>query len=265
MAISSKPNGAIFNVYSPEILFLRKQNDTINQMKLSIVMPVYNEGEVIAETIRRVENSVQIPHELLIVYDMDEDTTVPQVKKLQKKYSQVKLVKNIFGRGALNALKTGLVKARGDAVCVMMADLTDDPKVINQMMEKVNHGYDIVAASRYMPGGRQIGGPFIKQLLSRIAGISLHYLVGIPTHDATNSFKIYSRKFLEKTKIESDGGFELGIELTVKAYFGGYKIAEVPTTWTYLAKESRFFMRKWLPKYLKWYFWALAQKLSDKP
>lgn len=234
-------------------------------MQLSIVMPVYNEGEVISETIRRVENAVKVPHELLIIYDMDEDTTVPVVKRLQNKHPSVKLIKNIYGKGALNALKTGLKKANGKAVCVMMADLTDDPKVLNWMMEKFDQGYDVVAASRYMPGGRQIGGPFIKQVLSRVAGITLHFLIGLPTYDATNSFRLYSKKFLDKVKIESDGGFELGIELTVRAHFGGYKVTEVPTTWTYLAKESRFYMRKWLPKYLKWYLWAIKMRLMGYP
>ncbi len=228
-------------------------------------MPVYNEGDVISETIRRVETSVKTPHELLIVYDMDEDNTIPPATKLQKKYPQVKLVKNIYDRGALNALKTGVEKATGEAVCIMMADLTDNPKVLSKMVDKFNQGYDVIAASRYMKGGHQIGGPFIKQVLSRTAGISLHYLVGLPTHDATNSFRLYSKKFLDKTKIESDGGFELGIELTVKAHFNGYKVTEIPTTWTYLAKESRFLIKKWLPKYLKWYLWALHKKLSGYP
>lgn len=223
-------------------------------------MPVYNEGEVIDQTIEKVESSVQTPHELLIIYDMDEDTTVPPVKKLQKKYPQVKLIKNIYGRGALNALKTGLNMAQGEAVCIMMADLTDDPEVLNKMMEKFEEGYDVVAASRYMKGGHQIGGPRLKQLLSRVAGISLHYLVALPTHDATNSFRLYSKKFLNKVRIESNGGFELAIELTVKAHFGGFKVTEVPTTWTYSAKTSRFYLAKWLPKYLKWYLWAVKKR-----
>lgn len=230
-------------------------------MRLSIIMPVYNEGSVIGKTITNVEKSVNLPHELLIIYDMDEDNTVLPVKKLQKKYNNLKLIKNIYGKGALNALKTGLKKAKGEAVCVMMADLTDDPKIVNEMMKKFMKGADIVAASRYMNGGHQIGGPILKQLMSRGAGLSLYYLAGIPTHDATNSFKIYSKQFLNKTKIESNGGFELGIELTVKAHFNGFKVAEVPTTWTYLAKDSRFYLKKWLPKYLKWYFWALSKRL----
>ena len=234
-------------------------------MRLSIVMPVYNEGEVIEKTIQGVETKVKIPHELLIVYDMDDDTTVRPVQNLQKKYPNVKLVKNIYGRGALNALKTGLKKAQGEAVCVMMADLTDDPEILNQMYEKYKKGFDVVAASRYMKDGRQIGGPILKQILSRVAGISLHYLVGLPTHDATNSFRLYSKKLLDKVKIESDGGFELAIELTVKAHFSGYQVTEVPTTWIYLTKESRFYLAKWLPKYLKWYFWAINKKLHGYP
>lgn len=229
-------------------------------MKLSIVMPVYNEGEVIEKTITRVEKSVKTPHELLIIYDMDSDSTIAPVKKLQSKFKNVKLVKNVIGNGALNALKTGLKTAEGEAVCVMMADLTDDPQVVNDMMVKFDEGSEVVAASRYMKGGHQLGGPILKQILSRGAGLSLYYLTGIPTHDATNSFKIYSKKFLDKTKIESDGGFELGIELTVKAHKSGRKITEIPTTWTYSAKESRFYLKKWLPKYLKWYFWAFRGK-----
>lgn len=227
-------------------------------------MPVYNEGAVIQETIKRVESAVIPPHELLIIYDMEGDTTISPVKKLQKKYPNVKLLKN-KSKGALNALKTGISEAKGNAVCIMMADLTDDPKVLNKMIQKFDEGFDVIAASRYMRDGSQIGGPIIKQLLTRTAGLSLHYLVGLPTHDATNSFRLYSKRFLNKTKIESDGGFELATELTVKAHFNGYKVSEVPTIWTYLAKESRFYLRKWLPKYLKWYFWAVNKKLHGYP
>lgn len=234
-------------------------------MLLSIVMPAYNEGEVIEKTVKLVHEKVLHPFELLIVYDFDQDSTVPAVRKIEKQYRHVKLVKNLYNSGALNAIKTGLVKAKGEAVCVMMADLTDEPQTLNIMIDKYKQGFDIVSGSRYMKGGHQVGGPFAKQLMSRAAGISLHYIVGIPTFDPTNSFRLYSQRFLKKTKIESNGGFELGIELTVKAYFGGYKVTEVPTTWTYLAKVSRFNMKKWLPKYLKWYFWAIGKRLSGYP
>lgn len=234
-------------------------------MLLSIVMPAYNEGEVIEKTVRLIHEKVKSPFELLVVYDFDEDSTVPAVRKVENRYKHVKLIKNIYNRGALNAIKTGMVKAKGDAVCVMMADLTDEPQTLNDMADKYRQGFDIVSGSRYMKGGHQVGGPFTKQLMSRVAGITLHYIAGIPTFDPTNSFRLYSQRFLKKTKIESDGGFELGIELTVKAYFGGYKVTEVPTTWTYLAKVSRFNMKKWLPKYIKWYLWAILKRLNGFP
>lgn len=234
-------------------------------LKLSIVMPVYNEGAVIQETIKRLESAVKAPHELLIIYDMEDDTTIKPVKNLGRIYKNIKLIKNSFGKGALNALKTGLNKAQGNSICIMMADLTDDPKVLNKMIQKFDEGLDVIAASRYMKGGHQIGGPKFKQFLTRTAGLSLHYFFGLPVHDATNSFRLYSKKFLDSVKIESDGGFELAIELTVKAHFNGFKVTEVPTTWTYLAKESRFDMQKWLPKYLKWYFWAISKKLHGYP
>lgn len=228
-------------------------------------MPAYNEGDAIGETVKKIHEDVKIPFELLIVYDFDGDTTIAPVKKLQSKYKKAKLVKNIYGKGALNAIKTGFVRSKGDAVCVMMADLTDEPDTVNKMYGKFVKGYDIVSGSRYMEGGKQVGGPFIKQLMSKVAGVTLHFLAGVPTYDPTNSFRLYSKKLLQTTKIESNGGFELGIELTVKAYFGGFKVTEVPTTWTYLAKVSRFNMKKWLPKYLKWYFWGINKHFSGYP
>ena len=99
----------------------------------------------------------------------------------------------------------------------MMADLSDDFPKVAEMVCRVEHGADVVSASRYMPGGKQIGGPWLKGLLSRLAGVSLHRLTGLPTHDPTNSFKAYKTEFLRRTPIESTAGFCLGIELAVKA------------------------------------------------
>lgn len=110
---------------------------------------------------------------------------------------------------------------------------------------------DIVCGSRYMKGGRQIGGGFVKSTLSRCAGYSLRYLAGVPTHDATNSFKLYKKSFLSQQTIESSGGFELGLELVIKAFLQGYKIAEVPTVWRDRKNgRSHFQLVRWLPFYL---------------
>ena len=116
-----------------------------------------------------------------------------------------------------------------------------------------------------MKGGSQTGGPLLKGLMSRTAGLTLHWFAGLPTHDATNSFKLYRKSYLESVTVESTGGFELGLELTVKAYRQGRKICEVPTSWTdRTAGESHFKIMKWLPSYLKWYFHAFKTRLLGR-
>jgi hypothetical protein len=133
------------------------------------------------------------------------------------------------------------------------------------MVALARDGADVVAASRYMPGGRQVGGPPLKRLLSRIAGLTLHWFAGVPTHDPTNNFKLYSREFLDSVRIESSAGFELALELTVKATLARRRVAEVPTTWRdRTAGQSNFKMRKWLPHYLHWYRVAFAGRFARR-
>lgn len=112
-----------------------------------------------------------------------------------------------------------------------------------------------------MKGGQQLGGPFLKTMLSRLAGVSAFYLTGIPTHDITNSYRMYSKALLDQIKIESQGGFEIGLEITVKAYLKGLKICEIPTIWRDReAGKSNFKLAQWLPRYLHWYGCLLAGK-----
>jgi dolichol-phosphate mannosyltransferase len=222
---------------------------------LSIVIPVYNEGENVVPTLRGVvERTRTRPLEVLVVHDFDEDTTVPVVKRLQAEMPELRLHRNTLGRGVLNAMKSGLRAARAQYVLITMGDGSDDPDDIDRMYELARAGADVVAGSRYMRGGRQLGGPLLKRSMSRVAGLSLHWLGGVPVHDATSNFRMYSKRLLNQVTIESTGGFELGIELTVKAYLLGMKVAEVPTTWRdRTAGTSRFQLWQWLPRYLKWY------------
>lgn len=230
---------------------------------LSVVIPAYNEGENIVPVLAALHQQVRVaPLEILVVYDFAEDTTVPVVERLQSAYPDVRLVLNWFGRGALNALKTGLRDARAPYVLVTMADLSDDLSTVDAMYRLAVEGADVVAGSRYMRGGSQQGGPLVKRTLSRAAGLSLHYLGGVGTHDPTNNFKLYSRPLLQAVRIESAGGFELALELTVKAHLSGFKVAEVPTRWMdRTAGESRFRLRRWLPHYLRWYRQAMLARL----
>jgi dolichol-phosphate mannosyltransferase len=196
---------------------------------------------------------------VLVVHDFDEDTTVPVVKRLQAEMPELRLLRNTLGRGVLNAMKSGLRAARAQYVVVTMGDGSDDSNDIDAMYELARSGADVVAGSRYMRGGRQVGGPLLKRTMSRTAGLTLHWLGGVPVHDATSNFRLYSKRLLNQVTIESTGGFELGIELTVKAYLLGMRVAEVPTTWRdRTAGTSRFRLWQWLPRYLKWYRAGMA-------
>jgi dolichol-phosphate mannosyltransferase len=222
--------------------------------ELAIILPVYNEGEAVEAVLRGLSKAVATPHELVVVYDFDGDTTVPVIQRLASEIPNLRGLRNDLGRGVLNAMKAGIAGTSAPYVLISMADGSDDPDAVDRMVELAKGGADVVSASRYMKGGRQIGGPPLKRLMSRVAGLTLHWFARVPTHDPTNNFKLYSRRFLESTEIESTAGFELALELTVKATLAKRRIAEIPTTWRdRTAGQSNFKLRKWLPHYLHWY------------
>jgi dolichol-phosphate mannosyltransferase len=171
----------------------------------------------------------------------------------------LRLQRNDLGRGVLNAIRKGFEVAKAPYVLVMMADGSDEPQAIDEMLRRARAGADVVAGSRYVRGGGQEGGPLLKRTLSRTAGLSLHWMRRLPIHDATSNFRMYSRRLLDAVTIESSAGFELALELTVKAQRLGMKVDEVPTVWhDRTAGTSRFRMWQWMPHYLRWYWVAFG-------
>ena len=229
---------------------------------VDLIIPVYNEGANIARALEEIDRKVGLPKRILVVHDFDEDDTVPVVLGLMPTYPGLELVRNRIGRGVVNAIRAGIAATTSEVDVVTMADLSDDVAIIPAMVERIRSGEaDVVCASRYMKGGRQVGGPPLKGFLSRAAGLSLYWLGALPTHDATNAFRAYRRSVLVGIPIESEGGFAYSLEITAKAHAGGHKIAEVPSTWhDRSAGQSRFKLRAWLPHYLKWYAYALTHR-----
>lgn len=222
--------------------------------ELAVVLPVYNEGDAVEPVLRALDFAIHTPHELIVVYDFDGDSTVPVIARLAAEIPSLRGLRNDLGRGVLNAMKAGIEGTSAPFVVISMADGSDDPSDVDRMFAVAREGADLVAASRYMRGGRQIGGPWIKRQMSRTAGLTLHWFAQVPIHDPTNNFKLYRRSFLESTTIESTAGFELALELTVKATLAGRNVREIPTTWRdRTAGQSNFKLRKWLPHYLRWY------------
>jgi dolichol-phosphate mannosyltransferase len=227
-------------------------------IELAIVMPVYNEGEAVAPIVRAMATAVRTPHEIVLVYDFDEDTTVPVIARLAAELPAVRGLRNDLGRGVLRAMRAGIAGTTAPYVLISMADGSDEPHIVDGMVALARNGADIVAASRYMHGGGQVGGPLLKRTMSRWAGLTLHRFGGVATHDPTNNFKLYARSFLDTVTVESTAGFELALELTVKATLAGRRVDELPTTWRdRTAGQSNFQLRKWLPHYLHWYAMAL--------
>ena len=231
--------------------------------RVSVVIPAYNEGEHILPVLDRIFEAVHLPCEVLVVVDAAEDTTVPVVDEYSLKEPRLRCVVNTYGRGPANAIRYGIAAATAPVAVVTMADGCDDPRQIDDLARLVDRGVAVAAASRYMPGGQQVGGPGLKGLMSKTAGRSLRLLAHIGTRDATNSFKAYSTEFVRSVGIDSRDGFELGIELTAKARRMRLPVAEIPTIWLdRQAGVSNFRVAKWIPGYLRWYRFAFGPRLT---
>ena len=228
---------------------------------VSVIIPAYEEGDGVMPVLRRLIEAVLLPSEIVVVVDSKDDSTIPFVEQLALEDKRLRVVVNSYGRGPANAIRFGIDASRAPVVVVTMADGCDDPFQIDQLARLVDRGVVVASASRYARGGQQVGGPWLKGFISRFAGLTLHHLARVGTRDATNSFKAYSKAFIERVGIESDQGFEIGIELVAKARRFRQPVAEIPTIWLDRAfGTSNFKFAAWLPRYLKWYFYAFGPR-----
>lgn len=237
----------------------------MNKLRASIIVPARNEIEYINTFLDCLVNNIKSEVEVLIVVDSIEDLTLNHIQSSNFEKIHLRKLVSTYGPGPANAIKYGVDFAATEIVVVTMADGSDDPKNVDDLILLIERGCSVAIASRYMPGGQQIGGPKLKKYLSKTASFILRIFAGIPTHDSTNSFKAYSMKFLKEAKIESKNGFEVGLELVAKAHRKKLLIAEVPTIWIdRLVGKSNFSIRKWLPYYLYWFLYAFGLRLKLK-
>jgi dolichol-phosphate mannosyltransferase len=231
--------------------------DLSSDSLLTLIVPVFNEPENFPLVVADIERNVPAPFRLLMVYDFDADTTVPVARELARTRPWLELLRNDLGRGPANAIRAGFAAVPSGPAIVVMSDLSDDLAAVPEMLRLYRHGYRVVCPSRYMRGGRQIGGPRLKGLMSRTAGLSLYWLGRFPTHDATNNFRMYDAALVSELRIEATRGFEIALELTAKAFAKGVPIAETPATWRdRTAGTSNFRILESLPNYLRWYWYA---------
>ncbi|MBM3441143.1 MAG: glycosyltransferase family 2 protein [Bacteroidetes bacterium] len=205
-------------------------------MKLSIVIPAYNEEESIAETIHEIEqtlNQVKIDHEVFVVNDNSKDNTEKVLQELSKLYPTLRYETNKGPNGFGYAVRYGLEQFSGDCVAVMMADLSDSPYDLVKFYTTMLEGnYDCVFGSRFVKGGKTIDYPPVKKIINRIANLIVRMVMRIDYNDATNAFKLYRRHTIDGIKPFLSPHFNLTLELPLKAIIRGYSYAVVPNSWT---------------------------------
>jgi len=219
---------------------------------LDIVIPVYNEGRNIIATLGALASSVMTPARVLVCYDHPDDDTLPAIRDSAQAYAglPVEFVRN-HGRGAHAAVMAGFAASTAPYVVMYPADDDYNAAMLDRMVELARRGCDIVCASRFAPRGAMVGCPPLKAALVRAGNFTLHHLARVPTTDASNGFRMFSRRVIDCIPVES--------ELLVKAHRLGWPIADVPVRWFERRHgESRFRVLRWLPAYLRWYCYAFA-------
>ena len=225
--------------------------------EFDILIPVFNENETIIKTLKNIISSVKYNYNIFICYDYDDDPTLKIIKENFDNNSKILFIKN-SSKGFNSALISGFKRSRAKAVLFYMADDHINHNKINLCYEKFKEGYQVICPSRLMKGGKMVGNPFLKSLLTRLASFFLFYFTSFPIKDSTNSFRLFSRDLLDKIKIESDKGFTLSLELTAKAHRLKYKIIEIPVTWIEREKgKSRFKLFSFIMPYTKWLFYII--------
>lgn len=203
-------------------------------MKLSVVIPAHNEADSITGTVTALAETLEqarIPHEILIVEDHSTDVTPRVLEDLAARRPQVRWVSNQRSAGFGYAVRSGLEAFSGDAVCIAMADASDDPNDVVAYYRQLENGFDCVFGSRFAPGARVRNYPWLKLGLNRITNLGIAMLFGSRYTDWTNAFKCYRREVIDGVQPILACHFNLTVELPLKAMVRGYSYTIVPTNW----------------------------------
>lgn len=237
-------------------------------MKLSVVMPVFNEGINLKFILKILQATIEIPHEVLVVYDFSEDDSIPVAEAMQKNYPSLKMVKNFLGRGVANAIKCGVQTAQGEYVLILAADDVGPILAVDHMISLMDEGNDLVSATRYAYGGRVYGGARSSRFLSRLANQLFHFLAGSSLTDSTIGIKMFRRSLFDHLDLSGERrGWAIAFELAIKAQLAGLRLGEVPIVSInrFYGGKSSFKLGSWVVDYSKLFLYGLrAIYSSDK-
>lgn len=228
--------------------------------KLSILIPVKNEGINLRIILKITSVIVNVPYEILVIYDSSDDDSVPVIKEIQKLSPQIKGVLNKLGKGVLNAVKAGLSESNGEYVLIMVADDIGTVMAIEHMVSLMEQGCDLVSCTRYAHGGRVLGGSMIGKPLSKIANRLFYWISCAALTDSTMGIKMFRRDIFDKITLEAKPiGFAFAFELAIKAQLNGMNLGEVPVVSLnrLYGRKSSFAFGPWVREYSKWFLFGV--------
>ena len=228
-------------------------------MKLDIIIPVYNEDENIVRLLKALEDEIVCNFRVLICYDSESDKTLKYLKNSNVINKEILLIKN-SKQGPNSAIIEGINSSKAEIILIYMADDFKSVKLINNMINLIERGNDLVIPSRFIPGGNMLGAKKIKKMITIIGSYLIYYLARIPFKDCTNGFKMFSASLKNKIKLDSTTGFTFAMELTTKSYLSNLKIIEIPSVWIENKnRKSNFKIFKWLPYYIYWLIYSMIK------
>jgi glycosyltransferase involved in cell wall biosynthesis len=211
---------------------------------------------------------VDCRHEVLVVYDREDDDSASVVEAMAAEYPEIRAVHNSRGIGVIHALKTGVEAAVGRYVLIFAADEVGPVLAIDDMIALMDEGCDLVSCTRYAHGGRRLGGSVIGGILSRLANALFCRLSGLQLSDATTGIKMFRRELFKGLELQSRPiGWAVTFEMAVKAQLAGLKLGEVPIVSIdrLYGGESTFSLGPWVFEYLRWFVWGLRRARGASP
>ena len=233
--------------------------------KLSVIIPSRNEAENLEECVSKIVAELttnNIEHEVIIVDDGSTDNTPTVVNKTRNEYTTVRYIRNNGDNGFGRAVRIGLEEFSGDAVAIMMADLSDSSEDLVAYWKCLGEGFDCAIGSRFIKGSVIHDYPWFKLLLNRLVNTIIRFAFRIRCNDITNAFKMYRTEVIDGCKPFISPHFNLTVEIPLKAIIRGYSWKVVPISWRNRTKGvaklklkemgSRYFFiiaYLWLEKY----------------
>jgi dolichol-phosphate mannosyltransferase len=234
-------------------------SNTSEEFVLSVILPVRNDAPSVNVMVRILTVMVDVPCEIIVVYDDPTDTAVPVLEQLKPRHPQLRGLLNGRG-GVLNAVRAGVAAARGQYILIYAADEIGPVLAIGRMLELMMAGCDFVSGTRYRGGGRRYGGSLLGHALSLTANTLFRIMSATALSDCTTGIKMFRRELFEDFRLSSAGsGWSFAFEMAIRAQLMRLKLGEVPVVSIdrLFGGRSTFRPIPWIVSYSRWFFWGI--------